>query len=167
MALAAAIGRLLSWLEDLDWIPDRIFDLDLSAAGSELSEYHVEAAIASVHATAPSMQATNWAEIVSLYDALITIRPTPIVALNRAIAVGQRDGPESGLTELSAIADSERLAKYPFYHAAFAEFELKTGRPMAAHERFSTALELSRNPMERHFFRGRIEACGRLTRKSL
>ena len=106
--------------------------LDLSATGSELSEYHVEAAIASVHATAPSMQATNWAEIVSLYDALMTIRPTPIVALNRAIAVGQRDGPESGLTELSAIADSERLSKYPFYHAAFAEFELQAGRPTVA-----------------------------------
>jgi RNA polymerase sigma factor (sigma-70 family) len=140
--------------------------LDLSATGSELSEYHAEAAIASVHATAPSMQATNWVEIVSLYDALMTIRPTPIVALNRAIAVGQRDGPESGLTELLAIADSERLSKYPFYHAAFAEFELQAGRTMVAHERFSTARELSRNPMERHFFSGRIGACGHLTRKS-
>jgi RNA polymerase sigma factor (sigma-70 family) len=140
--------------------------LDLSATGSELIEYHVEAAIASVHATAPSMQATNWAEIVSLYDALMTIRPTPIVALNRAIAVGQRDGPESGLTALLAIADSERLSKYPFYHAAFAELELQAGRPKVAHERFSTARELSRNPMERHFFSGRIEACGHLTRKS-
>jgi RNA polymerase sigma factor (sigma-70 family) len=140
--------------------------LDLSATGSELSEYHVEAAIASVHATAPTMQATNWVEIVSLYDALMTIRPTPIVALNRAIAVGQRDGPESGLTELLAIAESERLSKYPFYHAAFGEFELQAGRPKVAHERFSTARELSRNPMERHFFSGRIEACCHLTRKS-
>jgi RNA polymerase sigma factor (sigma-70 family) len=133
--------------------------LDLSATGSELSEYHVEAAIASIHATAPSMQATNWAEIVSLYDALMTIRPTPIIALNRAIAVGQRNGPESGLTELLAIADSERLSKYPFYHAAFAEFELQSGRPLVARERFSTALEFSRNPMERQFFSQRIDAC--------
>lgn len=140
--------------------------LDLSATGSELSEYHVEAAIASEHAIAPSMQATNWAEIVSLYDALMTIRPTPIVALNRAIAVGQRDGPASGLTELLAIADAERLSKYPFYHAALAEFELQAGRPMFAHERFSTALELSRNPMERYFFSQRIEACGHLVRKA-
>ena len=134
--------------------------LDLSATGSELSEYHVEAAIASVHATAPSVQATNWAEIVSLYDALMAIRPTPIVALNRAIAVGQRDGPESGLTELLAIADSKRLSKYPFYHAAFAEFELQSGRPLVARERFSTALEFSRNPVERQFFSQRIDACG-------
>ena len=167
-----ASGRLNSLFEqdrslwDQKLVGEGMRLLDLSATGSELSEYHVEAAIASVHATAPSMQATNWAEIVSLYDALMTIRPTPIVALNRAIAVGQRDGPESGLTALLAIADSERLSKYPFYHAAFAEFELQADRPMVAHERFSTALELSRNPMERHFFSGRIEACGHLTRKS-
>jgi RNA polymerase sigma factor (sigma-70 family) len=133
--------------------------LDLSAKGSKLSEYHLEAAIAAAHATAPSLQATNWEEIVSLYDILITIRPTPIVALNRAIAVGQRDGPMSGLAELRSIADSERLAKFPFYHAAFGEFELQGGRPSIARERFCTALELSRNPIERQFFGKRIEAC--------
>jgi RNA polymerase sigma factor (sigma-70 family) len=133
--------------------------LDLSAKGSKLSEYHLEAAIAATHATAPSLRATNWQEIVSLYNILITIRPTPIVALNRAIAVGQLDGPESGLTELRAIADQERLAKYPFYHAAFGEFELQGGRPSIARERFCTALELSRNPIERQFFGKRIEAC--------
>ena len=134
--------------------------LDMSAKGSELSEYHVEAAIAAVHATAPSIQDTNWEEIVSLYDTLMTIRATPIVELNRAIAVGQRDGPELGLKELQEIRDSERLAKYPFYRAAFGEFELQSGRPQRAHEYFSAALALSRNPMERQFFGQRIEACG-------
>jgi len=133
--------------------------LDLSARGSELSEYHLEAAIAAVHATAPSVEATNWKEIVSLYDTLMSIRPNPIVALNRAIAVGQRDGAERGLTQLRAIADSERLAKYPFYHAAFGEFELRGSRPQVAREHFSAALELSRNATERQFFRQRIEAC--------
>lgn len=167
-----ASGKLNSLLEqdrslwDQKLVGEGLRLLDLSATSSELSEYHVEAAIASVHATAPSMRATNWTEIVSLYDALMTIRPTPIVALNRAIAVGQRDGPESGLTELLAIADAERLSKYPFYHAAFAEFELQAGRPIVGLERFSTALELSRNPMERHFFSQRIEACGHLVRKA-
>ena len=134
--------------------------LELSAEGSELSEYHLEAAIAAVHATAPSVEATDWKEIVSLYDTLLTLRQTPIVALNRAIAVGQCNGPENGLTELRAIADSERLAKYPFYHAAFGEFELQCRRPLVARERFSTALEFSRNPMEWQFFRQRIDACG-------
>lgn len=133
--------------------------LELSAKGSELSEYHLEAAIAAVHATAQSVQATDWKGIVSLYDTLMSLRPNPIVALNRAIAVGQRDGAEHGLTQLRAIADAERLTKYPFYHAAFGEFELRGGRPQAAREHFSTALALSRNATERQFFHQRIEAC--------
>src|SRR5215467_13309990 len=133
--------------------------LELSAKGSDLTEYHVEAAIAAVHATAPTIQDTNWDKIVSLYDALMNIRPSPIVALNRAIAAGQRDGPERGLAELRTIADSKRLANYPFYHAAFGEFELRSDRTDSAREHFSTALKLSRNPMERQFFERRLSAC--------
>lgn len=133
--------------------------LELSAEGTELTEYHVEAAIAAVHASSPTMHATNWREIVSLYDTLMTIRPTPIVALNRAIAVGQSDGPERGIEALRAIADSERLSNYPFYHAAFGESELQSGRRENAREHFSTALRLSRNPMERQFFEQRLDAC--------
>lgn len=130
--------------------------LELSAQGAELTEYHVEAGIAAVHATAPTMLATNWEEIVSLYDLLMTIRPTPIVALNRAIAVGQRDGADSGLRELRTITDADRLSKYPFYHAAFAEFELQNGFAETAIEYFETALKLARNPMERQFFENRM-----------
>jgi RNA polymerase sigma-70 factor (ECF subfamily) len=147
-------------LWDLNLASEGLQLLDLSAKGSELSEYHIEAAIAAVHATATSVQSTNWEEIVSLYDTLMTVRPTPIVALNRAIAVGQRNGPELGLKELREIAGSERLATYPFYHAAFGEFELQSGRPQFARQHFSAALALSRNPMERQFFSRRIEACG-------
>jgi len=133
--------------------------LELSAQGAELTEYHVEAGIAAVHATSPTMQATNWQEIVSLYDTLMTIRPTPIVALNRAIAVGQRDGADRGLRELSTIPDSDRLAKYLFYHAAFAEFELQNGQAEKAIGHFETALRFARNPMERQFFENRIASC--------
>lgn len=130
--------------------------LDRSATGSTLSEYHVEAAIAAVHATAPSMQETNWAEIVSLYDTLAKIRPTPIVALNRAIAIGQRDGPERGLAELREIANAERLGAYPFYEAALGEFELQRGKAGIAREHFANALRLARNQMERQFFQRRL-----------
>jgi RNA polymerase sigma-70 factor (ECF subfamily) len=133
--------------------------LELSAKGSELTEYHIEAAIAAVHATAPGIQETDWDKIVSLYDALMGIRPSPIVALNRAIAIGQRDGAERGLAELRTITDSERLATYPFFHAAFGEFELRSERAASAYEHFSTALKLSRNPMERQFFERRLSAC--------
>ena len=133
--------------------------LELSAKGSELTEYHIEAAIAAVHATAPSIQDTDWDMIVSLYDALMGIRPSPVVALNRAIAIGQRDGAERGLAELRTITDSERLVNYPFYHAAFGEFELRSDRSDSACEHFSTALKMSRNPMERQFFEQRVSAC--------
>jgi RNA polymerase sigma factor (sigma-70 family) len=158
-------GKLNSLLEqdrslwDQNLLSDGLQLLDLSATGAELSEYHVEAAIAAAHATAPSMQKTNWAEIVSLYDTLMGIRPSPIVALNRAIAIGQREGPERGIEALQAIENSERLAKYPFYYAAFAEFELRTRRPESAREHFSAALRLARNDGERRFFTQRIETC--------
>src|SRR5215470_8426016 len=78
--------------------------LDLSATGDELTEYHVEAAIASLHTLARSLEETDWAQIISLYDRLLEIRPSPVVALNRAIAVGQAKGPQRGLEEIRRIA---------------------------------------------------------------
>jgi RNA polymerase sigma-70 factor (ECF subfamily) len=135
--------------------------LDHSASGSELTEYHVEAAIAWTHATADSAEKTNWAEIVSLYDTLLKIRPSPVIALNRAIAVGQHEGPRRALEEIGAIPDRERLVDYPFYFAALAEFNLRGGSREAAREHFQKALALARNPMERRFLGGRITACER------
>jgi RNA polymerase sigma-70 factor (ECF subfamily) len=133
--------------------------LDLSASGSELTEYHVEAAIAWVHATADSAEKTDWGEIVSLYDMLLKIRPSPVVALNRAIAIGQSEGPSRGLEEISAIANQERLIKYPFYFAALGEFDLRSGRYESAREQFRKAVALARNPTERRFLEARIVAC--------
>jgi len=135
--------------------------LERSAAGPELTEYHVEAAIAWVHTTAHGAEDTDWAVIVSLYDQLMAIRPSPVIALNRAIAVAQRDGPQRGLDEIRAIARSGRLARYPFYHAALGEFEFRNGRQELAREHFVAALALARNPMERQFFEHRIGACRR------
>jgi len=148
-------------LWDQNLIAEGLRLLELSAQGAELTEYHLEAGIAAVHATSPTIQATNWQEIISLYDTLMTIRPTPIVALNRAIAVGQRDGADRGIRELRTIPDSDRLAKYPFYHAAFAEFELQKGQTQNAIGYFQIALKLARNPMERQFFENRIVSCSR------
>jgi RNA polymerase sigma-70 factor (ECF subfamily) len=133
--------------------------LELSATGSELTEYHVEAAIASVHAMAHRVEDTDWGQIVSLYDALMLIRPSPIVALNRAIAVAQNEGPQRGLQEIRSIAAGERLANYPFYHAALGEFELQSGKHEAAREHFRAALTLARNSMERRFLDQRVSAC--------
>jgi len=135
--------------------------LDLSASGRELTAYHLEAAIASVHATALRSEDTDWPTIVSLYDTLMTINPSAVVALNRAIAIAQRDGPEQGLEEIHAIAGSHRLAAYPFYSAALGELELRRGRWQVAQEYFRAAVAHSRNPMERRFLEQRIDACER------
>jgi len=133
--------------------------LELSATGSELSAYHVEAAIAAVHARSESVEDTDWKEIVSLYDMLMTIRPSPIVELNRAIAVAQSEGPDRGLEEIRAIEDHARLSSYPFYAAALGELELRCGNHETAREHFQAALAQARNPMERQFLDHRIIAC--------
>jgi len=134
--------------------------LELSATGFELSEYHLEAAIASVHVTAQQVEDTDWAQIVSYYEQLMAIRPSPVIALNRAIAIAQHEGALRGLDEIRAISDSERLANYPFYHAALGEFELRKGNRRAARDHFKVALDLARNPMERQFLNLRLKACG-------
>jgi RNA polymerase sigma factor (sigma-70 family) len=135
--------------------------LDLSATGPELTEYHVEAAIASAHAVARCAEDTNWGQIVTLYDRLMTIRPSPVVSLNRAIAVAQHEGPTRGLEEIRAIAGRNRLASYPFYFAALGELELQCDRQEIAREHFQAALVLARNPMERRFLEQRVNACAR------
>jgi RNA polymerase sigma factor (sigma-70 family) len=133
--------------------------LEQSAKGAELTEYHVEAAIASVHARARRAEDTDWGTIVQLYDTLMRIRPSPVVALNRAIAIAQHEGPERGLEEIRTIADRDRLAAYPFYSAALGELELRQGKHEIAREHFRTALALARNPMERRFLEQRVNAC--------
>ena len=133
--------------------------LDLAAKGPELSEYHVEAGIAAMHASAPAAEETDWRTIVSFYDMLLSIRPSPVVALNRAIAVAELEGPERGLQELRAIEGHERLLSYPFYSAAFGELELRRGKRKVARDHFEAALLLARSPMERQFLQKRVAAC--------
>jgi RNA polymerase sigma-70 factor (ECF subfamily) len=133
--------------------------LERSATGVELSAYHVEAAIAAAHASAPGVDTTDWAVIVSLYDRLLAIAPSPVVALNRAIAVGQRDGPEQGLQVLRSIDGRRRLERYPFYPAAMGELEFRRGDRESARAHFQTALALARNPAERRFLEKRVRAC--------
>jgi RNA polymerase sigma-70 factor (ECF subfamily) len=133
--------------------------LELSASGTELTAYHIEAAIASVHAMARGAEDTDWSRIISLYDSLMRINPSPIVALNRAIATAQRDGPERGLDAMNGISNLDRLAGYPFYPAALGELELRRGGRERARERFQEALARARNPMERRFFEQRLAAC--------
>ena len=133
--------------------------LERSATGSTITAYHVEAAIAAEHATASTLDATNWPAIVSLYDRLMALAPSPVVALNRAIAIAQRDGAEPGLEALRTIAGVERLRGYPFYEAAIGELELRRGNVEAARNHFSAAKAVARSPVERRFLERRMRAC--------
>ena len=133
--------------------------LQRAARGPELTTYHVEAAIAWVHTSAVRGEDTDWTRIVALYDMLMTVRPSPIVELNRAIAIAQLDGAEAGLAAIAAIEAPDRLARYPFFPAAIGELELRAGRPAAARRHFADARRLARNPAERHFLQQREFAC--------
>jgi len=140
-------------------IADGLALLDDSATGDEITPYHLEAGIAATHAAASSIEDTNWAQIVSLYDRLMIISPSPVIALNRAIAIAHRDGAERGLEEMHSIVDRVRLAGYPFYPAAIAELEVRRGNRDAARAHFVAALGLARNATERRFLERRVASC--------
>jgi RNA polymerase sigma-70 factor (ECF subfamily) len=161
-----AEGNLISLIDqdrgrwDRKQIAEGLGLLEISATGAILSQYHVEAMIASIHARVARFEDTDWRAIVGLYDTLMAVSPSPVVALNRAIAIGQRDGPEPGLQAIAAITDGDQLGAYPFYFAAMGEFELRCGRIASARNHFSRAVALARNPMEQQFLLRRVEACG-------
>jgi RNA polymerase sigma factor (sigma-70 family) len=145
---------------DADLIGDGRRQMELSASGDQLTAYHLEAAIAERHAAADGLDDTDWAGIVALYTALLRLRPSPVVALNRAVAIAQRDGPASGLAAVEAIADRRRLLKYPFFFTVVGEFQLRLGRPGEARQAFEAALGLARNRAERQFLEARVRRCG-------
>jgi RNA polymerase sigma-70 factor (ECF subfamily) len=161
-----ADGELRSMLEqdrslwDARLVAEGVRLLELSARGEEISEYHIEGAIAAVHANARRAEDTDWGAIVALYDRLLAMRPSPVVALNRAIALAQTEGAPRGLDAIAAIAGRERLARYPFYPAALGELELRCGRNDVARDHFREAASLARSPLERRFLERRAAACG-------
>jgi RNA polymerase sigma-70 factor (ECF subfamily) len=117
--------------------------------------YQLQAAILAAHATARSWSATPWDHIVALYDVLGRLEPTPVVALNRALALAERDGPDRGLRELAPLA--ERLDGYHLFHAARAELLRRLGRGDEARRADSRALALTDNPAERRLLGKRLE----------
>ena len=145
---------------DRDLIREGMMLLALSARGSEATEYHLEAAIASFHALAPRVEETNWKKIVSLYDELLIAKPSPVVALNRAIAIAELDDPARGLEEIGAIHDQERITSYPFYFAALGQLEYRRGKFEEARRHYVKATSLARNPVEREYLEAKLAACG-------
>jgi len=118
--------------------------------------YAVLGAIARVHDIAPSWEATDWDEIVRYYELLESLWPSPVVALNHAAAIGFAYGPEAGLARLERLADDPRLATYPYYATARADFHERVGDLEAARTFFAEALMLTDNEVERTYLQGRI-----------
>jgi RNA polymerase sigma-70 factor (ECF subfamily) len=112
--------------------------------------FQIQAAIAAVHGDARRADDTDWSQIVALYDQLLAIRPNPVVAMNRAIAVAELSGPDAGLRELTVL-DAELLRDYQPFHATLADLLVRAGRIDAAVDAYDRAIELSSNPTERAF----------------
>jgi RNA polymerase sigma factor (sigma-70 family) len=144
---------------DRDLIARGFYFLEKGSTGNELSEYHLEAGIAALHCAAPTYEETEWVKILELYDLLYRLKPSPIVALNHAIALGKALGPEEGLAELGKIPDRGKLKDYPFYPAAQGEFHLLAGHQAEAAERFEKAFKLARSQSEANFFERKLKAC--------
>jgi RNA polymerase sigma factor (sigma-70 family) len=131
-----------------------------SAAGEELTDSHLEAAIAAKHATARTWEETDWAGIVALYDRLYALRPGPIVALNRVVALGQAQSPSIALEALDEITGIERLEDYVFLSATRADLLRREGRLAEAIPHYRRARELARSEPERRLFGRRLQECG-------
>lgn len=125
-------------------------------ADGEVGPYALQAAIAAVHAEAPQREATNWAHIVQLYDLLQQAAPSPVVSLNRAVAVAMRDGPEKGLDLVDALLVSGELNDYYLAHAARADFCRRLGRMADACASYQQALALVQQVPERRFLERRL-----------
>ena len=118
--------------------------------------YTLQAAIAAVHAEAESVAATDWRQIVALYDQLVRMQPSPVVHLNRAVAIGLRDGPEAGLRHIDAVMEDGELANYYLAHSARADMYRRLGRTAEARSAYEKALALTQQEPERRFLQMRI-----------
>jgi RNA polymerase sigma-70 factor (ECF subfamily) len=119
--------------------------------------YALQAAIAALHAEAATPGDTDWAEVVGLYDVLMRVEPSPVVELNRAVAIAMRDGPAAGLRLIDAIAARGDLKEYRLLHAARADLCRRLGRADDAHAAYARALELTRQEPERRFLERRMK----------
>lgn len=132
--------------------------LSQAASGTRLTRWHLEAGIACEHALAPSTAATNWHRVVDLYDGLTRLLPSPVVKLNRALAVAELRGVKAGLAALEEIGHEPSLSTYPFYWSARADLERRSGGSDVARAHYRRAVELARNPAERIAYERRLSA---------
>jgi RNA polymerase sigma-70 factor (ECF subfamily) len=157
-----AAGDLIL-LENQDrslWDRGRIIEaqglIERALGSRRIGPYVLQAAIAAVHAEARSIGETDWAQVVALYDVLCRVDPSPVVALNRAAALGMRDGPEAGLAAIKAVMTQGGLDTYHLAYAARADMQRRLGLTEAAQASYQRALELTRQPAERRFLQARL-----------
>ena len=150
-------------LEDQDrslWNRDQILEgvslVEQALSSSPIGPYTIQAAIGAVHAQAASAAATDWAQIVALYDVLMRAQPSPVIELNRAVAVAMRDGPSAGLTLINAILTRGDLQSYHLAHSARADLCRRLGRTADARTSYERALSLTQQEPERRFLARRL-----------
>jgi RNA polymerase sigma-70 factor, ECF subfamily len=150
-------------LEDQDrtlWDREKIAEgrllVERAISAPSFGVYTIQAAVAGVHAAASTAAETDWVQIVAYYDALWGAAPSPVIALNRAVAVAMRDGPQAGLDLIDAILDQNQLANYHLAHAARADLCRRLGRSGEARESYKRALELVRQAPERRYLEKRL-----------
>jgi RNA polymerase sigma-70 factor (ECF subfamily) len=161
-ARTSASGELIL-LDDQDrslWNRDQIVEglalVERSLAARQIGPYTIQAAIAAVHANALDAAATDWTQIVALYDLLVQAEPSPVIELNRAVAVAMRDGPAAGLALIDAILQSGNLSDYHLAHAARADLCRRLGRIAEARASYEKALNLAEQEPERRFLERRL-----------
>lgn len=145
---------------DVEMLSAGLEHFGLSAKGDEISTYHLEAEIASLHALSPNYDATDWPRMLEAYDKLLERRFSPIVALNRAVVVGELNGPQAALDELSSLAEHYLMTSFNLYHSTRAYFMARLGRIDQSIESYRRALKLTRNEALRRFFSNKIENIG-------
>jgi RNA polymerase sigma-70 factor (ECF subfamily) len=161
-ARTSATGELIL-LENQDrslWNREQIAEgvalLEKALNSRRFGSYTLQAAIAAVHAEAESAAATDWRQIVALYNQLVRIQPSPVVHLNRAVAIAERDGPEAGLAHIDALFEHGELVNYYLAHSARAELYRRLGRKAEARVSYEKALALTQQEPEQQFLQKRI-----------
>ncbi|PYO72475.1 MAG: RNA polymerase subunit sigma-24, partial [Gemmatimonadetes bacterium] len=147
-------------LWDRDQIAEGTALVERALSSRRIGPYTLQAAIAAVHAEAASAEATDWVQIVGLYDVLERVDPTPVVELNRAVAVAMRDGPAAGLAIIDALLARGDLDDYHLAHSARADLCRRVGRTADARRSYQRALDLTRQEPERRFLERRLHELG-------
>ena len=141
-----------------------MFHLNRSAAGKELSGYHIQAGIAACHSAAPDYESTDWRRIVALYDRWMEMTDSPVVALNRAVAVANLEGPGAGIEAVEAIKNRAQLESYYLLYAVLGEFKAQLNEPESAAADFREAIQLTELKSEKSFLTKRLRECERRSR---